>query len=191
MSAKKTRPPMDADLLVIISHCLGFEPAYTEALIEVFAETLPPPEDGCWDRHDILTDAVPVAKDMRLPYDPKHQQHPHDIARVLRCTLPIHSDQSGCEDETVVNRMLYPLFLTKIRTAFATLPYEQALQQTKESMIETNHYFGSPDRATREAHLREALDVLEWFACTEGLHGEDGTVDVETAAMRAFMKGVQ
>lgn len=184
---KANRPPFDADPLVIIIHCLGRDHAY----IEAWVKTQPSPDDECGDHHDTLTDAVTMTRIMRLPHDPKQHQQPHDLARVLRRLLPIHRDASDCEDEIVVNRMLSRLVRDSFMDRFEKLPYEQALQQVKESAVEINHYFGSPDRATREARMQEVLDLLEWFADTECDHRPDGTVDVEAAALRKYRKGIK
>jgi hypothetical protein len=193
MKPKKNRPPMDAARFVIIAHCLILTVEEVEAKLGEIASCIPSPEaHKWWDQYDVLTDAVPLSIAMGLPSDPNKHQQPHDVARMIRAVLPIHSDQSDDEDEIVVNRGHLHLFTQRAKTLLDTLPCADALEQIKWMATELNHYFGSNDRVTREARLEDALEVLEWFADADGLHDpESGIVDVEAAALRAYRKGTK
>jgi len=190
MKPKKNRPPMDAARFVIIAHCLILTVEEVEAKFGEMGSCIPSPEaHEWWDQYDVLADAVPVSIAMGLPSDPNKNQQPHDVARMIRAVLPIHSDQSDDEDEIIVNRGLLRLFTERVKMLLGTLPRTDALEQIKSIVTELNHFFGSDDVITREARLEDALEVLEWFADTDGLHDlESGIVDVEAAALRAYLK---
>ena len=190
MKPKEGRPPMDAARFVIIAHCLILTVEEVEAKLSEIASCIPPPEaHECWDQYDVLADAVPVSMAMGLPSDPSQNQQPRDVARMIRNVVPIHSDQSDDENEIIVNRGLLRLFTERVKTLLGTLPRTDALEQIKWIVTELNHFFGSDDLVTREARLEDALEVLEWFRDTGGLHDpESGIVDVEAAALRAYLK---
>lgn len=189
MTAEKTRPPMDAHPLVILSHCYGLPADQIEALIEELGERQPSLEDDdWWNHHDTLAEGVALAETMGLPLDPTQHQQPWDVARLLTM-LPIHSDASNDRVETRVNRGLHLLTSDQSKALFKTHPPEQAYSRIRWTAVELNHYFGSNNRVIRESRLREYLDGLEWFTDTEGLHDpHSGDVDVDAAALRKYRK---
>lgn len=189
MTTEQTRPPLDAQPLVIFSHCFGLPADQIQAHIEEIGEVRPSPEDGdFWDHHDPLAEGVSIAQAMGLPHDPQQHQQPHDAARVLTKLLPIRSAESDDVIETYVNRVLYPLASDQFKTLLQTLPREQAFSRIRWIACELSFYFGSSKRVTREARMRAFLKLVEWFQDTEGLHDSDsGVVDVETAALRKYI----
>lgn len=193
MNAEQKRPPTDADSCLIIAHCLKWTVEDVEAMVGEMCKLLPAPDNHeWWDRYDVLTDAVPLSMAMGLPSDPRQHQQPYDAEYMNRCVLPIHSDHSDDDDERFVYRMLYPLYLHRQRQILSDLPLTDALEQIKWMATELNHFFGSNDRVTRELRLQEATRVINWFRDTEGLHDpESGIVDVEAAALRAYLKGAK
>lgn len=192
MKDEQSRPSFEAEPAVIIAYCLKRPVAYVEAMLVELAKWIPSPEnDDWWNRHDTALDAAAVAKAWGLPHDPAKHQQPHDVARMIKCVLPIHSDSSDDEDEIFFNRSLYLLFLGEALTLHERMPREEAWTRFEEMMIDLNHYFGSDNRVIRESRIREAKRVIvEWFRPTDGLHDpESGVVDVEAAAVREFLKG--
>jgi len=184
---------MDAARGLIVAHCLKLTREEVEAMLAEIAGRIPSPKDHAWwDRCDVLIDAVPMSIASGLPSDPQRHQQPHDVARLIRAVLPTHSDQSDDEDEIVVNRGLLHLFTSRARALVATLPHTDAWEQIEWMATELSHFFGSRDRVTREVRLEETREVIHWFRDTDGLHDtESGIVDVEAAAMRAFLKGTR
>lgn len=193
MTTEQNRPSMDADLGLIVAHCLKLTREEVEAMLAEIAGRIPSPEDHAWwDRYDVLIDAVPMSIASGLPSDPKRHQQPHDVARLIRAVLPTHSDQSDDEDEIVVNRGLLHLITSRARSLVATLPHTDAWEQIEWMATELSQFFGSRDRVTRKVRLEEAREVIHWFRDTDGLHdAESGIVDAKAAAMRAFLKGTR
>lgn len=191
MNAEQNRPPMDADPIFIIAHCLKWPVEYVEAMVFEMSELLPSPENhDWWDRRDAVPDAIPLARKLGLPHDPRLHQQPHDVGYMNRCVLPTHSDQADDDNEIFVNRMIYPLFIHRQSQLLDTLPRSDALEQIKWLATELNHFFGSNVWVTRKSRLQEATRVINWFRDTEGLHDpESGIVDVEAAALRAYLRG--
>lgn len=190
MSANHVAMNDDAGMFVL-AETLDMDTDYLEHLIDAFSEMFPSLDnDYWWNDSDRGTEAGRIiALSARLPCADQHQQ-PHDMARLVRTLAPIHLDSVDDVDELRGNRIAFLLLVCQFDEWFKTLPFSMAIKRIETAGILYLHRFGPTDSAELRLRLSGVLSVLKWFADTEGLHDpESGVVDVDAAALRAFLKG--
>lgn len=181
---------MNDDGVVVLADTLDMDPNVLKHLRKAFSELFPSPDNNYWwnDINRAIEAGTIITQRAKLPFADQHQQ-PHDMARLVRTLAPIHSDLVDDVDELRGNRIVFLLLVYQFDEWFMTLPFAMAIERIRTASILYMNRFGPIGRAELWRRLSEVLSIVEWFADTEGLHDpESGVVDVEAAALRAFMK---
>lgn len=188
---KTDGPPLDAGLEIIIPHIYGKPCQWADAIFER-AACLPRFDDhDQWDKHDPKCTFAQLAQKLGFPFDPAQHEQPTQIGKMF--PLPIHSDQSDCESEIIVNRGLYVLWAARADELADSLPPDEVLREIQLMSEKLVHYYGSGNRVWQAEQVTE---WATWLKCTHGGYDlasgvltDDGR---EVAAMREFnMNGGQ
>lgn len=182
---------MNDDGGFVLADTLDMDPDDLKHLNKALSELFPSLDDNHWwnDLDREIEAGTIITQRAKLPYCADRHQQPHDMGRLLRILAPIHSDLVDDVDELRGNRIVFLLLVYQFDEWFMTLPFAMAIKRIRTTSILYMNRFGPTDRAELWHRLSEVLSILEWFADTEGLHDpESGVVDVDAAALRAFMK---
>ncbi len=185
---KTNWPPIGAGLKIILSfiYCKPWQ--WVEDTTELAATCLPRVDDhDQWNRYNPETDFAKLAKELDFPFDPAKFEQPRQVGKLW--PLSIHSDASDCEDEIIVNRGLYVLWVARSNELAATLPPEEALREIQLMSEKLVHYYGI-NKHQRECLSEQVTEWATWLRCTHGCYDTaSGALTDEgrdIAAMREF-----
>lgn len=186
----------DETALLLLAECLRMEDSIPllRALIEYFAEHAPDlDDDNAWvalNRSAAIGEQL--AKAAKLSSDPAMFQQPHDMERLVRAMADVRPYTSNDPDDIRMGRTLYWLVGYRFHRLLETMSMEEALREIRVIGILFLRHFGPTSRVVLRARMLAFINLVEWFADTEGLHDlNSGIVDVEAAALRKFRKGGQ
>ncbi len=113
---------------------------------------------------------------------------PEQMEFLLRRLSGAHSLHSETAEEYRFTRIMYLLIGCRAYELFKTLPFFEALDQIRIIGISCIYLFGFT-KAEQRWRLAQLEDLIAWFRDTDGCHRSDGTIDVEAATMRAYLRG--
>lgn len=117
-----------------------------------------------------------------------HCCQPEQMEFLLRRLSGAHSFHCETVEETAFTRMMYLLLGWRVHELFRTLPFAKALDEVWIIGVQCIYLYGLTGHE-RRWRLESLRDLIAWFRDTDGYHRPDGSIDVEAAAMRAYLRG--
>lgn len=192
-AALQDRDEDEQKLLNLLFETLGFDDLPTMCdVYDYFRDTCDITNDQGWDDHHSPGRAEvgqQLAQVAGLPHDPDLFEQPFDMERMVKAVVNTESCSSDNDDEIQVNRILYPLVACSFWLSLKTYPFEKALDRIRVAGIQCLREFGPTNPVRLRIKLEAFLAKVQWFRDTDGFHRPDGSIDVEAAAMRAYLRG--
>lgn len=118
----------------------------------------------------------------------RHCCQPEQMEFLLRRLSGAHSFDCETVEETAFTRLLYLLIACRLFEMFRTMPFAKALDEAWIIGSQCIYHYGitKPEQCWR---LDQLQGLIAWFRDTDGCHRPDGTIDVDAATMRAYLRG--